>query len=730
MAKNADDMMLEDIINQVLGVEPEGQPIQPGQMQELMNLESQPEVDPAEMQGLEQPAGLFEALEQMTGDMQEDQKAMDERDFYANFVEDIEQSTQKRIAIDLIQRVQADIDSRRGWEDSVVATLKTMGIAQNIDKDKLGNMPFEEASTCEYPMLIRSCIQYISRSVPEILPEKPAKAVIIGESNEEREQQAKRAESAINYQLGYLDKGFYNDFRKGEFYKCITGSIFRKLYHDPILDQNLSRLVKPQDFIIHYEQTDFESCSRYTHRMQMSNSELRKLQYYGHYADIEVGEGQLRYDEDEITKEVKRQDGYDYASTNYDSEDMFHTIYEVHCNYDINGFEDLDEEGEPTGLELPYIITIHKETSRLLSVRRNWKMDDPKKHKNIWFVHYQFLPGTGFYGFGYAHLIGSLARASTALLRATLDGTALHLLKGGFKTADAKIDGDKCISPGEFRTLEGTYDDIRKALFPLEFSAPNGQATIGTIQFMDKVASEVVANTEVMVGSASNQGPVGTTLALIEQGQKIYSAIHQATHRSFGEELRLLAKLNFEYFPDQFEFASATGSNFVYREDFDESIRIIPVSDPNIASFQQRQAIDQATLQMAAQFPQYFKMDKIVRRVMENLNVPALDDIMFTSEEIEEQQAQQAQAEQEQMAAMPPPVDPLEAEMTLQQQKIDGELAKEQLKFENQRELKQQDNHHMVHMTEQNQEHTSRMAQQKDLQSLLNAYLQGGTPNG
>lgn len=720
--KSQEDLMLEDIINQVMGVEAQEGELRPEQFTELTNLEGQPDVDPMEMKKMAQPGGLFEALEQMTGAPKEDQQAMDDRDFYMNIVDEIDPIVQRKIAADLTQRVQSDIDSRRGWEDSVVSTLKTMGIAQNIDKDKIATMPFDDASTCEYPMLIRAAIQYTARSVPEILPDKPAKAVIIGKSDPEREDQAKRAEAAINYQLGYLDKGFYNDYRKGEFYKSICGSIFRKLYHDPLLDQNLSRLVKPQDFIIHYEQTDFESCSRYTHRMTMNNNELRKLQYFGHYADVEVGRGELKYDEDEITKEIKKQDGYDYASTNYGDEDMYHTILEVHCSYDIEGLEDLDDEGEPTGIELPYIITIHKESQKLLSVRRNWKKDDPKKQKLIWFVHYQFLPGTGFYGFGYAHLIGSLARASTALLRATLDGTALHLLKGGFKTADAKIDGDKCISPGEFRTLEGTYDDIRKALYPLEFSAPSPQV-IGIIQFMDQVASEVVANTEVMIGSAKNTGPVGTTLALIEQGQKIYSSIHQATHRSFGEELRLLAKLNYEYFPDEFEFSSADGVNFVMREDFDEKIRIIPVSDPNIASFQQRQAIDQATLQMAMQFPQYFKMEKIVRRMMENLNVPSLDDIMFSDEEMQQQEEAAAQAEQEQMAQMPPPVDPLEAELTLNQQKIDGDLAKEQLKFDNTKDLKALDQEFAMKQA-QNQAVT------QDLQSLLQSYLNGGALHG
>ncbi len=282
-----------------------------------------------------------------------------------------------------------------------------------------------------------------------------------------------------------------------------------------------------------------------------------------------------------------------------------------------------------------------------------------------------------------------MARASTALLRAILDGTALHLLKGGFKTADAKISGDQCIAPGEFRTLEGTFDDIKKALYPLEFSAPSPQV-IQIIEFMDKIAAEVVANTEVMVGSAKNTGPVGTTLALIEQGQKIYTSIHQSTHRSFGEELRLLAKLNFEYFPEQFDFASPDGLNFAYREDFDEKIHIIPVSDPNIASFQQRQAIDQATLQMAIQFPQYFKIDKVLRRMMENLNVPALDEIMLSDEELQQIQAIQQEEENKKIAILESQPSPLEEKMELQQQKITGELIRDQAKFEHERKLKEE----------------------------------------
>ncbi len=678
MAKN--NNMIEDIIRQVTGEPIEEEQVLPDEIAEMMKMGDDMAPDISVQQFADIPAadGLMEALSQMTGQPDEDAKAEEERDFYENFVGEIDLTAQKRIAVDLCQKVQGDIDSRRSWEDTVVSTMKTLGIAQNIDKDKLSVMPFEDASTVEYPMLIRASIQYVSRSVPEILPNKPAKAVVIGQSNEEREAQAKRAEAAINYQLSYLDKGFYNDFRKGEFYKCLCGSIFRKAYHDPVLDQNITRLIKPQDFIIHYEQVDFESCSRYTHRMHMSNNELRKLQLLGYYADINVGNGSIAYDQDEITKEIEKMDGYDVGRVNAEASDLYHTIYEVHCNLDLPGYEDLDDEGQPTGLEVPYIVVVHKETSKILSIRRNWKYDDAKKRKQVWFVHYQFLPGTGFYGFGYAHLIGSLARSSTALLRAILDGTALHLLKGGFKTADAKIDGDKCISPGEFRTLEGTYEDIRKALYPLEFSAPSPQV-IQIIQFMDKIATEVVANTEVMIGSAKNTGPVGTTLALIEQGQKIYSSIHQATHRSFGEELVLLAKLNFEYMPQQFEFANPDGANFVYRSDFDENIRVIPVSDPNIASFQQRQAIDQATLQMAAQFPQFFKLDKVVKRMMENLNVPAIDEIMYTPEEVKQR---------EQMAAQQPKEpNRFEAEMALQQQKIDGEIEKEQIKADNEREL-------------------------------------------
>ena len=267
--------------------------------------------------------------------------------------------------------------------------------------------------------------------------------------------------------------------------------------------------------------------------------------------------------------------------------------------------------------------------------------------------------------------------------------------------------------------MEGTYDDIRKALYPLEFSAPSPQV-ISIIQFMDQVASEVVANTEVMIGSAKNTGPVGTTLALIEQGQKIYSSIHQATHRSFGEELRLLAQLNFEYFPEQFEFASSTGADFALREDFDEKIRIIPVSDPNIASFQQRQAVDQATLQMAAQFPQYFKLDKIVRRVMENLNVPALDDIMFTPEEMQQLEAEQAQREQMEQANIP---NPIEAEMQVQGQKIEGDLAKEQMKIEGQMALKAEEFRQATTINQQ-------QAAQQDLQSLLNTFLGGSSYHG
>jgi len=718
--RTPEDKVVNDIIRKALQEQDEPIPMHPDEMQQMMELdETTPRISVEQMEQMQNPVsagemGLFENMGQMTGDPEEDMRAEEERDFFENFVDDIDDVLKRKIASDLVQKVQADLDSRKGWEESVASTMKTLGVAQNIDKDKLSVMPFEDASTVEYPMLIRSAVQYVSRSVPEIIPNKPAKSVVIGKSTPEREAQSTRVEAAINYQLTYLDKGFYNDYRKGEFYKAICGSIFRKLYHDPLTEQNLTRLVKPQDFIIHYEQVDLDSCNRYTHRMYMSSNELRKMQYYGHYADVDVGMATYPYDRDDITKEVDKMDGYDISRANAEGEELFHTIYEVHCNLDIDGFEDLDEFGEATGIELPYIVTLDKDSQKILSIRRNWMPNDLKKLKQVWFVHYQFLPGTGFYGFGYAHLIGSLARASTALLRAILDGTALHLLKGGFKTADAKIDGDKCISPGEFRTLEGTYDDIKKALYPLEFSAP-GPQVLQIMQYMDKTAADIVQNTEVMLGSASNTGPVGTTLALIEQGQKIYTSIHQATHRSFGEELRILAKLNFQYFPEQFEFASPEGANFVLREDFDDNVRVIPVSDPNIASFQQRQAVDQATLQMATQFPQYFKMDKVIRRIMTNLNVPALDEIMFSDEEMQQQEEEQMAMEEEQKANMPSPIDPLEAEMAVQQQKIDGDLAKEQLKFDNEREMKEME--HANHV--QN-------LQIADLNGLVQQMMNGG----
>lgn len=721
-----EDKILQDIVDQAMSGQQEPMPMHPDEMQRMLEMENnQPDISVEEMHEMSnidpEEIGLFDEMGQMTGDNEEDEKAEEERDFFKNFVDDLDEVVKKKIAGDLCQKVQADLDSRKGWEDSIASTMKTLGIAQNIDKDNLSVMPFEGASTVEFPMLIRAAVQYVSRSVPEIIPNKPAKAILIGDSSPEREAQIKRVEDAINYQLTFLDKGFYNDYRKGEFYKAICGSIFRKGYHDPITNQNLTRLVKPQDFIIHYEQVDLESCNRYTHRMFMSSNEVRKMQHYGIYADVDIGTGTYPYDRDPITKEIDRMDGFDIARANAEGEEFFHTIYEVHCNLDIEGYEDLDEHGEETGIEIPYIVTLDKDSTKILSIRRNWKPDDPRKNKQTWFVHYQFLPGTGFYGFGYAHLIGSLARATTNIMRAILDGTALHLLKGGFKTEDAKIDGDMCISPGEFRTLQGTYDDIRKALYPMEFSAPSPIA-IQMMQYMDQISKEVVANTEVMLGSASNQGPVGTTLALIEQSTKVYSSIHQATHRSFGEELRILAKLNFEYFPEKFEFANDEGANFVMREDFDDNIRVIPVSDPNISSFQQRAAIDEATLQLAAQYPQYFKMDKVIRRVMTNLNIPSIDEIMFTDEELQEQQAAEQEAQQEEIANMP---DPVQDELEIQKQKIDGDLAKEQMRLEGDLARDQMKFNNEVELKEIEHKQNDKMAESQDLMAIVRSLMGG-----
>ncbi|HWZ21672.1 MAG TPA: hypothetical protein VNW06_03410, partial [Cytophagaceae bacterium] len=246
--KKAEEQMMEDIIRQTMGQEQEPIPMLPDEMQKLMEAENvAPQISVDEMQQMtgmpEDEIGMFDEMGQMTGDEHEDMKAEEERDFFKNFVEDLDENLKKKIAMDLTQKVQADLDSRKGWEESVASTMKTLGIAQNIDKDKLSVMPFEDASTVEYPMLIRAAVQYVSRSVPEIIPNKPAKAILVGKSTPEREEQIKRVEDAINYQLTFLDKGFYNDYRKGEFYKAICGSIFRKAYHDPITNQNITRLV-------------------------------------------------------------------------------------------------------------------------------------------------------------------------------------------------------------------------------------------------------------------------------------------------------------------------------------------------------------------------------------------------------------------------------------------------------------------------------------------------------
>ena len=531
-------------------------------------------------------------------------EAMDDRDLDA-------------LASELVGSFRSDKESRADWERSYVKGLDLLGL-----KHEDRTTPWDGACGVFHPLLTESVIRFQSQSIQEIFPASgPVKTKVVGVIDADKEKQAERVQDYLNYLLTEKMSEYRSETEKMLFSLPLAGSAFRKVYYDPSLGRPCSMFVPAEDFVVSYGASDLTTCERSTHVMKKSSNDIRKLQVSGFFRDVDLPSPAP--DVDPVEQKYNELTG---DSNSYDYDDR-HTLLEMHVNLDLVGFEDT-EGGEETGIALPYVVTIDLSSRTILSIRRNWYEEDARKLKREHFVHYQYMPGLGFYGFGLIHMIGGLAKSATSLLRQLVDAGTLSNLPGGLKSRGLRIKGDDTpIMPGEFRDVDVPGGTIRDNISFLPYKEPSNVL----YQLMGDIVEEgrrFASAGDVKAADMNAEAPVGTTLALLERAMKVMSAVQARLHASMRVELRILTHVVRDFGPDQYPYA--TKGDPIVPEDFDDRVDIIPVSDPNAGTMAQRIMQYQAALQLAAQAPEMYDMPLLHRQMLEVLGIRDADKIVPT----------------------------------------------------------------------------------------------------
>lgn len=539
----------------------------------------------------------------------------------ANLAEVIEDGDLHSIASELIGLFQSDKESRSDWERSYVDGLDLLGL-----KHEDRTTPWDGACGVFHPLLAESVIKFQSQAIQEIFPAGgPVKTSIVGKMTEDKEKQAHRVQDYLNYLLTEQMTEYRSETEKMLFSLPLAGSAFRKVYYDPTMGRPCSMFVPSEDFVVSYGASDLTTCERSTHIMKRSPNDVRKLQVSGFYKDVEIQPASPNVDR--IEEKYNTLTG-DNTSYEYDSR---HTILEIHVNLDLVGFED-SENGEPTGIQLPYVVSIDQGSREILSIRRNWYEGDSLKIKREHFVHYQYIPGLGFYGFGLIHMIGGLAKSATSLLRQLVDAGTLSNLPGGLKARGLRIKGDDTpIMPGEFRDVDVPGGAIRDNISFLPYKEPSNVL----YQLLGDIVEEgrrFASAADVKAADMNAEAPVGTTLAILERSMKVMSAIQARLHASMRIELRLLSNCVRDFGPEQYPYLEEKDP--IVSEDFDERIDIIPVSDPNAGTMSQRIMQYQAALQLSAQAPEMYDMPLLHRQMLDVLGIQDADQIVPTENDM------------------------------------------------------------------------------------------------
>ena len=543
-----------------------------------------------------------------------------ESNHYSNLAEELPETEINLIGKQLARAYEDDKSSRKNWEDQYSKGLKMLGVVVEDRQD-----PFPGASGVHHPLLAEAATQFQARAIAEMFPAGgPVKTQIIGKTTDKKLEQAQRVQDFMNFQVTQEIPDYFNELDQMLFYLALAGSAFKKIYFDNTLDRICSKFVPAEEFVISMENTDLETADRYTQVMKLTRNDIKKHQVTGYYKDIPLtkseGGGGGPNTGDMVEQTLQRLEGMTPSMA-----DKIHTVLEVHTNLDLG--EDKNE------LALPYIVTIDLDSQKVLSIRRNWKEEDSLRRKRTYFIHYKYLPGLGFYGFGLIQMIGGLQHASTGALRALLDSAAFANLNGGFRAKGARIEGgDITVSPGEWVEVEAYGDDLRKSFIPLPFKEPS-PTLLQLLGVLTESGRRFASIADAMIGDSAGSGPVGTTIALIEQGSKVYSAIHKRIHQAQGREFKLIYELNGEYLDDEYSFEVIGENKKIRRKDFTASISVVPVSDPNIFSQAQRIALAQTGMQLAQASPDIIDVKEATRRFLQALNIPDYLDLMIEDED-------------------------------------------------------------------------------------------------
>jgi hypothetical protein len=528
-------------------------------------------------------------------------------DFYNNIAEEIDESELQSLGAEMLAYVQDDLDSRKDWERTYKEGLVLLGL-----KYEERTEPWDGACGVFHPMITEAVVRFQSETIMETFPAQgPVKTKIIGKDTRQKEEAAARVKEDMNYELTERMPEFRMEHERMLWNLPATGSAFKKVYFDPNLQRQTSVFVPAEDIIVAYGTVGLESAERVTHRMYKTSNEIRKLQVAGFYRDIELGEPTRS--KNELQEKKDKESGMSAIN------DDRYVLYEIHANLDLPGYEDMEDD-EPTGIAIPYVITVIEGTNDILSIRRNYYEDDDTKKRRDHFVHYVYIPGFGFYGFGLFHLIGGFAKSATSIMRQLVDAGTLSNLPGGLKSRGLRIKGDDTpIAPGEFRDVDVGSGALRDNILPLPYKEPS--ATL--YQLLGTIVEEgrrFAATADMKISDMSAQAPVGTTLALLERMLKVMSAVQARVHYAFKHELKLLSAIIRDYTDDDYDYDPASGPRVAKRADYD-MVEIIPVSDPNAATMSQRVVQYQAVIQLAQMAPQVYDIPALHRQMLEVLGI-------------------------------------------------------------------------------------------------------------
>jgi hypothetical protein len=539
-------------------------------------------------------------------------------DHYANLAEFLDESILTDIGSELDEKYNDYRSSRQDWEMAYTNGLDLLGF-----KYEKRTEPFKGASGVTHPVLAESVTQFQAQAYKELLPaDGPVRTQILGLTDRNKEDQAMRVKEFMNYQIMNVMKEYEPEFDQMLFYLPLSGSTFKKVYYDALLGRAVSKFIPAEDLIVPYSATSLEDAEAVIHVIKISENDLRKQQVSGFYRDVELGEPPLK--EDEIKSKQRELEG-----VRVEKQEDIYTLLECHVNLDLEGFEDKDPQtGEPTGIKLPYVVTIEESSREVLSIKRNYKSDDPLKNRTNYFVHFKFLPGLGFYGFGLIHMIGGLSRTATSALRQLLDAGTLANLPSGFKMRGIRVRDDaQPLQPGEFRDVDAPGGNLRDAFMPLPFKGPD-QVLLQLMGIVVDAGQRFASIADAQVGDMNQQAAVGTTMALLERGSRVMSAIHKRIYGALKNEFELLANVFATYLPPVYPYDVVGGQRQIKVTDFDEKIDILPVADPNIFSQSQRISLAQTQLQLAQSNPQIHDIYQAYRSMYEAIGIKNIDLIL------------------------------------------------------------------------------------------------------